>query len=597
LSPGLPPLPTPNPCIKAIQTKYSQKSTDLGIATSGINASTSTCWQTYQAGAIYWTSSTGAHEVHGRIWSRYNTLGGPANWGYPLSDETVVSNFSGYGRYNQFEKGRIYYYPDTDAVEVKKLEEVFEPEQTDIAPCKLGQTVGTRKVLAILINPHVKASDINPSDAPIELTMPSKADVESALFGTISGAPVTDRAKSNVRDYYLENSLDKLKLENAGILPYVGSAYDAPAGKTGKHYWDNTSQHIPCNNDGWLNGHEERWADAVKLAANDFDFKKYDTNGDNRLTPDELAIVVVGPSSPGGERLTFVGGYNINKTGPCTTWTSNTFPLTVGGLTFTQFVEWFSLAPTASSPIQLGLPAHELGHLVTGFPDLYMDSNALAVLSTPSWQFDGGIFSRMSAPISANETTHFDPFLKLKAGWLNYTVAMGSGTYTLRDAETYGDALVLYDPTRGRDEYFILEYRRPGVSYDAGRGAAGGGLPNAGLAVWHVIEDSGRQQILKPQPPSVWNFYRRGVLLIRANGGKPVNDKVALFMNRNTNLPLTWSDGSRVSLAVTLLDDTNPTPIPIVSGGAQGTMLIGPSPSAPPNIRLLVTLPQSITVY
>jgi uncharacterized protein with LGFP repeats len=67
-------------------------------------------------GSIYWTATTGAHEVHGAIKVEYDALGGPAVYGYPLSDETVGPNG---GRYNDFENGgSIYWSPATGAHEV-----------------------------------------------------------------------------------------------------------------------------------------------------------------------------------------------------------------------------------------------------------------------------------------------------------------------------------------------------------------------------------------------------------------------------------------------------------------------------------------------
>jgi M6 family metalloprotease-like protein len=90
--------------------------------------------------------------------------------------------------------------------------------------------------------------------------------------------------------------------------------------------------------------------------------------------------------------------------------------------------------------LQLGLPAHELAHMLTGIPDLYYTDKS------KSWQYDATVFSRMSANSSAREITHFDPFLKLKAGWLSYTIGTGSGTYTLRNVEKYSEAVILYDP-------------------------------------------------------------------------------------------------------------------------------------------------------
>lgn len=68
--------------------------------------------------SIYWTPSTGAHEVHGDIHAKWKAL----NWetgvcGYPETDETACPD--GVGRFNHFTKGSsIYWTPGTGAKQV-----------------------------------------------------------------------------------------------------------------------------------------------------------------------------------------------------------------------------------------------------------------------------------------------------------------------------------------------------------------------------------------------------------------------------------------------------------------------------------------------
>ncbi len=69
-------------------------------------------------GSIYWTPSTGAHEIHGPIRDKWASLGWETNpaLGYPISD--VVATYSavyGSGSYSQFQHGYIYWYPSTGA--------------------------------------------------------------------------------------------------------------------------------------------------------------------------------------------------------------------------------------------------------------------------------------------------------------------------------------------------------------------------------------------------------------------------------------------------------------------------------------------------
>ncbi|MHA7287607.1 polysaccharide deacetylase family protein [Arthrobacter sp. MDT3-44] len=73
--------------------------------------------QDYTAGTIYWSSGTGAREVHGALRGRYLVLGGPAGFlGFPLTDETATPGAA--GRYNDFAGGSVYYSSGTGAREV-----------------------------------------------------------------------------------------------------------------------------------------------------------------------------------------------------------------------------------------------------------------------------------------------------------------------------------------------------------------------------------------------------------------------------------------------------------------------------------------------
>lgn len=71
----------------------------------------------FEQGEIVWSPTTGANEVHGAIRDRWIALGredgGP---GFPLTDELVTPDTR--GRYNHFENGSIYWTPTTGAHEI-----------------------------------------------------------------------------------------------------------------------------------------------------------------------------------------------------------------------------------------------------------------------------------------------------------------------------------------------------------------------------------------------------------------------------------------------------------------------------------------------
>ncbi|MFF5989966.1 polysaccharide deacetylase family protein [Prauserella flavalba] len=73
--------------------------------------------QWFQHGRIYWNSAIGAREVHGAIMSKYAGLGTVNGFlGFPRTDERRCPD--GIGRYGQFQGGSAYWSPSTGAHEV-----------------------------------------------------------------------------------------------------------------------------------------------------------------------------------------------------------------------------------------------------------------------------------------------------------------------------------------------------------------------------------------------------------------------------------------------------------------------------------------------
>jgi uncharacterized protein with LGFP repeats len=85
----------------------------------------------FQYGSIYWTPTTGAHEVHGRIRDKWASLGWEkSSLGYPTSDEQDTPN--GTKRFSRFQHGAIVMDKTTGTVAVKTLYELrFEEGELD----------------------------------------------------------------------------------------------------------------------------------------------------------------------------------------------------------------------------------------------------------------------------------------------------------------------------------------------------------------------------------------------------------------------------------------------------------------------------------
>ena len=67
-------------------------------------------------GSIYWTSTTGARAIYGRIRQHWASLGWEKSaLGYPVTDEYAVTG----GRESEFQKGFITYSAATDSLTVR----------------------------------------------------------------------------------------------------------------------------------------------------------------------------------------------------------------------------------------------------------------------------------------------------------------------------------------------------------------------------------------------------------------------------------------------------------------------------------------------
>lgn len=73
----------------------------------------------FQRGSIYWHPETGAHEIRGAIRQKWAELGWERSLlGFPVSDESPTPAPNPEGRFNHFQRGSIYWHPETGAHEV-----------------------------------------------------------------------------------------------------------------------------------------------------------------------------------------------------------------------------------------------------------------------------------------------------------------------------------------------------------------------------------------------------------------------------------------------------------------------------------------------
>lgn len=120
-------------------------------------------------------------------------------------------------------------------------------------------------------------------------------------------------------------------------------------------------------------------------------------------------------------------------------------------------------------------------------------------------------YTVMSCPLGGvddRKIVHLDPFTKMKLGWIAPRVIETNAPTTcikLRGAElspswVAPQSYIVYDRSRGTDEYFILEYREvfSTLTYDGDPWGTGtNGLPDDGLAVWWVKIDPKTKKLLE----------------------------------------------------------------------------------------------------
>ncbi|WP_298155041.1 hypothetical protein [Flavobacterium sp.] len=96
--------------------------------------------QHFEGGSIYWSPGTGAHEIHGAIKDKWAALGWENSFlGFPVTDEKPTPD--GYGRFNFFEGGAIYFHPHLGTFAIPKgIIEIWKREGWEKG--KLGYPVG-----------------------------------------------------------------------------------------------------------------------------------------------------------------------------------------------------------------------------------------------------------------------------------------------------------------------------------------------------------------------------------------------------------------------------------------------------------------------
>ena len=264
----------------------------------------------------------------------------------------------------------------------------------------------------------------------------------------------------SVRDYFVENSMGKLK-------PTFDVAAPVTLSKSQSYY-----------------GLSEIPDEALKEAINaiksrgDVTFSKYDRDGDRYVDYVYMIYAGVGEADSDIEEAIWPqAGYM--------------WPINVGG---GYYVEKFACSselngvlyvnnPRSTALAGMGVLVHEYSH-VLGLPDFYDTRDTTGDnYSTPYiWSLmDMGEYNTYSdaLELSGSAPPRLTGFERFSLGWLTPRILRKvNGEVTLRGIDM-NDAIII--PSSRKNEYFVLDYR---AKYDEIAP-----LPNSGLLVWRIAYD------------------------------------------------------------------------------------------------------------
>ena len=277
---------------------------------------------------------------------------------------------------------------------------------------------------------------------------------DTMFFGTGRGS-----SAPSVREYFKENSYNQFTFYKAGI---VTTTMEDDPGTSINESLINCSGRRMLGDVPLCPGATGTWEDdipkIIKLAQSraGFDFSRYDTNGDRTITPDELQIVIINADVPlTGTTATHPASF---ADGGSNRWSGNA--------DFSDGYKYRGSVAICGEGTGFATLVHEISHSL-GTIDLYGAKSRVNQSSTI-----------MSGTISGNEddkwSINMDPYHRMRLGWVQprvYQMSEGGGSVTINANLLGGISLtdakrpvILYDPSKGTSEYFMIEARVQGTS-------------------------------------------------------------------------------------------------------------------------------------
>lgn len=363
----------------------------------------------------------------------------------------------------------------SDACFVAPSPELKERWDGELSDLRSSSDLGIASVLAISRNPRPLGFDdgviVPPADFPVDTPLAAirqlaadRAPLRGAVRVIVvlvdfSDANMTQPAShfqdlffstgvlphGSVKEYFREVTNNLIDLTGAVVGPF--RMPQTLAWYSNGNFGIGRPSGIPRARDMALH--------AFQAANPSVNFAPYDNDGNGFVD----AFIVVHAGS-GGEQSGNSGHVWSHK------WTMASEQSTDGTKVFGYL--------TIPEDARIGVCAHELGHLVCGFPDLYdIDSTSEGIgnwclMAGGSWNAGGDVPAHPSA------------WCKVNQGWATVTNVTTSGPITISDVRTSHQVYRLWKDGGGGSEYFLLENRQQG-GYDAN-------LPGDGLLIWHIDE-------------------------------------------------------------------------------------------------------------